>query len=206
MSPRTATPHTATRAGRCHASGLTLVELLTVVSILGILLAVAMPNMSVWMSNQRVRTEAQTLIAGLQLARSEAIVNNTRVLFRLEGTGGGWLVRRATTGCNFEPPNPDDRLVQRHAPSGASSVLTVSPFSDAGAQTAATGATDFVFGPGGMQTCVGTLGINSFRALVVAATGATDLRRIVTSGAGRALLCDPDPNGRLSSTDPRRCP
>ncbi|MDO9200027.1 MAG: GspH/FimT family pseudopilin [Hydrogenophaga sp.] len=184
--------------------GITLVELLTVVSILGILLAIAMPNMSIWMANQRVRTEAQTLLAGLQLARSEAILNNTRVLFRLEGTAGGWLVRRATTGCNFEPPDPDDRLVQRHVPSGASSALTISPFSDAGAQTAAAGATDFVFGPGGMQACVGTLSLTPFRALGVAATGATDLRRIVTSSAGRALLCDPDV--RLSSTDPRRCP
>lgn len=181
-------------------------ELLTVVSILGILLAVAMPNMSIWMSNQRVRTEAQTLLAGMQLARSEAILNNTRVLFRLEGTAGGWVVRRATTGCTFTPPNPDDRLVQRHPASAASSPITVDSFADAGAETAAAGATDFVFGPGGMQSCAGQFGINQFRALGVSTTGATDLRRIVTSGAGRALLCDPDPSERLSTADPRRCP
>lgn len=206
MPLKTAMPSDTHSVGGRFARGVTLVELLTVVSILGILLAVAMPNMSVWMSNQRVTTEAQTLISGLQLARSEAILNNTRVLFRLEGTAGGWLVRRATTGCNFEPPTPDDRLVQRHVPGAASAAVTVGRFSDANAATSAANATDFVFGPSGMQACVGTLNINPFRSLTVNATGATDLRRVVTSAAGRALLCDPDSNNRLSSSDPRRCP
>lgn len=190
--------------GPRHARGLTLVELLTVVSLLGIMLALAIPNLSGWMANQRVRTEAQTLLTGLQLARSEAIRNNTRVLFRLDGTNGGWLVRRATTGCNFTPPDPDTTLVQRHVPTATT--VTVARFSDPGAQTAAAGANDFVFGPNGLQACVGTLGLNPFRSLAVSGTGAADARRIVTSAAGRALLCDPDPSNRLATGDPRRCP
>lgn len=187
-----------------HQYGVTLVELLTVTSIIGIVLAIGLPNLSQWMSSQRLRAEAETLIKGLQLARSEAILTNLNVLFLLEGSNGGWVIRRSSGGCNFVPPEPDNLIVRRHLPSAGSAALTILPFSDAAAQTASPESTAFVFGPSGMQVCTNAAGIDSFRSLRLEVSGATDVRRIVTSAAGRTLLCDPD--SKLSASDPRRCP
>jgi len=63
--------------------GFSLVELIVGMAILGVLLAIAMPAFSNWLRNAKVRTAAESVQNGLQLARAEAVRRNTTVGFRL---------------------------------------------------------------------------------------------------------------------------
>lgn len=65
-----------------RTQGFTLVEMLTVLTIVAIGLAVAMPSLRAAVVGQRVRATATDLMSSLLLARSEAIKRNDQV--RLE--------------------------------------------------------------------------------------------------------------------------
>jgi type IV fimbrial biogenesis protein FimT len=84
--------------------GFTLVELITTLSVLGILVAVAAPSLANLLANNRMATATNSIIAGLQTARSEAITREVPMVFcarNLSGTdcsgtlsnlAQGWLV------------------------------------------------------------------------------------------------------------------
>ncbi len=56
----------------CTQSGFTLYELMIAVLIVGVVLTLGMPNMTVFMANSRITTTSNDLHAAFQLARSEA--------------------------------------------------------------------------------------------------------------------------------------
>lgn len=63
--------------------GFSLVELLAGIVIVSLLFAIAAPNFSVWIQNQQIRTAAESILNGLQLARSEAVKSNGTATFNL---------------------------------------------------------------------------------------------------------------------------
>ena len=88
--------------------GISFIEIAIGLAILGIGIAWAIPNYSVWMQNMQIRNMAESIVGGLQLARSEAINRNASVEFVLtdvdpiEGNkdttlvnsaGRNWMVR-----------------------------------------------------------------------------------------------------------------
>ena len=68
--------------------GFTAAELMIVLAIVGILTAIAAPNMATMIKVQRVRTAAFDIVAGLTLARSEALKRNSPVT--LTPNSGSW--------------------------------------------------------------------------------------------------------------------
>ena len=73
--------------------GFTLVEMMTVVSILLILAILAGPAFNELIAQQRVQVAATDLFTSLLRARSEAIKQNTDVTLTPVGTwNGGWVV------------------------------------------------------------------------------------------------------------------
>lgn len=71
---------------RLNAKGFSLVELLVTVSVVGILAAIAIPNFSSTLQNNRAETEVSDLQRALNYARLEAI--NRGVNVRIAPTSG----------------------------------------------------------------------------------------------------------------------
>lgn len=77
-------------------SGFTLTEMVITLAIVGVLLAAAIPSYRSWVNNTQIRTAAESVQNGLQLARAEAVRRNTRVSFTLNGNS--WSVDALAVG------------------------------------------------------------------------------------------------------------
>ena len=78
-------------------TGLTLLELVTVVCIAGILMAIATPSFMKVIADNRFSTHANRLVTALAYTRSEAITRGTQVTIKHKGAAaqiwdGGWDV------------------------------------------------------------------------------------------------------------------
>ena len=88
--------------------GLTLIELVTVITILGILLAIGGMGYATWQKNQQIRAAVESIQNGLRFAQQEAVKRNTAIEFLLTNgsitdpnatpstTGTKWMVRIPT--------------------------------------------------------------------------------------------------------------
>ena len=78
----------------CHSlqRGFSLIELTIVIALFGILAAMAMPTFSTFIANARIRTAAEGMLNGLQIARAEAVRRNTYVNFQIGADNISWNV------------------------------------------------------------------------------------------------------------------
>jgi type IV fimbrial biogenesis protein FimT len=69
--------------------GVTLIEAMVALTIMGVLLATGVPSFSQFLQNRKVRNAAEALHNGLSLAKAEAVRRNTNITFTL-GAGSAW--------------------------------------------------------------------------------------------------------------------
>ena len=79
-------------------SGFTLIELMVALAVVAILISVGLPKMSIFFKGNRMVTNANDLLAGLHIARSEAIKRNTRVSI-CKSTNAGDAEPKCATGA-----------------------------------------------------------------------------------------------------------
>ena len=193
--------------------GFSLVELMITLAVLGMLLAIGLPNMGTWLQNTQIRNAAESINSGLNFARAEAVKRNTTVRFQLVNDmtntcqivsdGKNWVVSldATTANCDAEPSDTVlPRILQKRASSEGSP----------NAQITATGGTAVLFNGLGRAT-IGSLTQIDVRNLANGAcktpTGTEPMRclRIQVSTGGQVRMCDPGVSAATDPNDPRLC-
>lgn len=188
--------------------GFSLIELIVGMLILGILLALAMPGFSNWLHNARVRTTAESVQNGLQLARAEAVRRNTPVLFSLVTTtdagcardpaGPNWVISLddPTGKCDEAPSDDaDPRIIQSRSAAEGGAAVTIDSdqssflFNSLGRLTTPAGNVNFLITR--EEDCLEKAG--PVRCL-----------RVMVSIGGQIRMCDPDP--ALPAGHTQACP
>lgn len=107
--------------------GFSVIELLIVLAVLGAMLGLALTSYTTTIASTRTRATAESILAGLQLARSEAIRRNTPMRFQIVSNltnacayatnTAVWIVSQTdqvskgdvAALCHAEPWNPPDQ-------------------------------------------------------------------------------------------------
>lgn len=99
------------RIGSMSQRGISLVEVLISIALVALLIALAAPNFAAWIQSSQIRAASESMLAGLQLARGEAVRRNIPVAFTLTDSltnscaastsGTSWVVSvdDPTGGC-----------------------------------------------------------------------------------------------------------
>jgi type IV fimbrial biogenesis protein FimT len=171
---------TSNRPCRTVVRGFTLIELMTVMAVVAVMAALAAPAVREQIANFRIRSAAEGIVAGLNLARAEAARRNSPVTLTLSATGGGWEVAQVSPALTIQSRSGGETAGITVASSTASLVATFLP----------TGIVD-------------TSGAARLEQVTVSSdVPRTNSRRINILGGGLIRLCDP---GVVDSSDARAC-
>ena len=66
-----------------YQHGVTLIELMITITVFGIAISLGAPAYTEWIQNTQIRTAAESVLSGLQLARAEGLKRNATVRFQL---------------------------------------------------------------------------------------------------------------------------
>jgi len=158
----------------------------------------AVPRFSDWLRNARIRTSAEAIQNGLQLARAEAVRRNATVRFQLvnslddtcalDTTGPHWVVSM---------DNPAGQCAAAPSDTVAPRIIQVRNRAEGSQQTqVAAGQSAFVFNGLGRLTPVpvADVGIAVFSTpggTCPASNPSERCLRLVVSGFGQIRMCDP---------------
>ena len=200
-------------------TGVSLIELMIGLTIVGIGLVMGAPSFSEWMQNTRIRTAAESIQAGLNLARAEAIRRNAPVRFQfvdnltstcaLSTSGTNWVVNLTSStspasSCASAPSTTTSPFIVQTSPIvGSATQVTVTAgqstvsFNGLGRQTASTNPT----------VAVGALTIDvaSSAGTCIAASGSLRCLRVVVSTLGQVRMCDPSVTSSGTNNGPTAC-
>lgn len=174
-----------------RARGVTLIELMVGLTIMAIALAAGAPSIAEWIQNGQIRTAADSVLNGIQTARTEAIRRNAAVAFTLTtpaaAGGTGWDIT-LMSGQSVQA-KPDGEGSQRV-------VLTVTPAD----------ATTVTFSGLGRRLPTNQDGSPALSQIDVGnpsmdASARRDMQITISAG-GEIRMCDP----KVTDTaDPRKC-
>jgi type IV fimbrial biogenesis protein FimT len=194
--------------------GVTLIELLVGISILGLLMVMAAPGLSEWMANARVRASAEALSASLQFAKGEAVARNARVRFQLTSTLGADCAINTTGPHWVVNMDPDANAAALAGNCGvalsdtdAPRVLSRHNGREGGAATVVDGsASSLVFNGLGRVTPVPAGDVvfdvrGPNESDCVADGGTRTCLRVIVSAVGQVRTCSPS----VSSPHPEAC-
>jgi type IV fimbrial biogenesis protein FimT len=191
-----------------HRAGFSLIELLVVILIVGVSLAVGLPSYRIWIENAKIRTTAESIRNGLQLARSEAVRQNATMQFQFNagGTNSDWRVCPEDTPGNNVFAGCAKPLQEKPAAAAASDIKIYTD-KDIGTLTTNLTTSGVSAAANATFTAVGriqTPNIDLARIDVRNTNLGTNERNlvIVVSTGGAIRVCDPKLN---IAYDPRGC-
>lgn len=188
--------------------GFTLIELMIGIVILGMLIMLALPAYREWIANARIRTAAESVLNGLQLAKAQALGRNTQVRFQLVtsltsgctvgGSAPTWIISQddPTGKCDVAPSaTTAPRTIQTRDASEGSTNVTVTP--------TAAGAYVVTFdGFGRVANAASAPTRFDFTVPSSVSTTPRNLAIKISVPGGQISICDPQ---LTDTTDPRYC-
>lgn len=200
----------SSRCSRALARGFTLIELLITVTILATALAVLMPSVTTWVRNLAVRSSAESIRAGIEKARLEALRRNVPMGFwlvsdtsrtlsaacTLSSSGPSWVVSGVNPAgkCQASPSQTDDPLlVEKWSGAEVPGSVQVAAVDANGAA-----ATSVSFNSLGQAQTTGTPIV---RIDITSSTAGVRGLRVMVQAGGSVRMCDPN----VDSSDPRKC-
>ena len=190
---------------RPRARGFTLVELLVVVAVIGLVMLLALPNVSTWLQNTQIRNAAEATVSGLQIARTDALRRNRQVRFSfvdtldagcsLSAAGSSWVVSLAdpTGKCDVDASDTVDPFtVQKHSGQDGSPNATINSSAD----------TVTFGGLGAALAAVQITVANPAGGACQTAAGPMRCLQVNVSASGSVRMCDPAVS---DAADPRKC-
>lgn len=203
--------------------GFSLIELMVTLTVFGILTMAAIPSISEWLRNTRLRGQSESVLSGLQQARNEAVRRNRQVTFwlvnlptptqltstcTLASSANGWVVSidSPAGGCNAAPSLTVSPMIVRAqvaADGGAGVGINGSRLAADGTSAAATSIT--FDGLGRVVSTFADANRLLNRVNVAYATAQTTDRpmQIDIDASGGARLCD---TSITDTSDARACP
>jgi type IV fimbrial biogenesis protein FimT len=192
--------------------------MLVTMTVLGLLLLAVLPSAAEWMRNIEIRNAAESVSAGLQKARAEAVRRNQNVLFSLVSTAAGnpgaldascalsassasWVISLSSPvgRCNVAPSDTaTPQIIDKHAQGDGSPNVRLTVRAEG--CSASSSATQIAFNSlGRAATSPTPLRCIDFTHAV---TPHTRMRLVIDSGGGvRSCL----PDLPASTNDPRVC-
>lgn len=176
---------------RAAQSGISLIEIMVAVAIIGVMFALGMPAYSTWIQNTQIRTAAEAAMSGLQSAKNEAIQRNVTVQLQFPNA--------ANTAWNLNLSSERDRdpaLRSRAADEGSPNATIA--FTPGGANTVTFSSLGRVVPNSDGSPTLTQIDIDNPTIAVVA--DRRSLRILIPAG-GAIRLCDP----KVAAGDPRAC-
>lgn len=187
-----------------HQGGVSLIELSAGLAILGVTMAVGIPDFVNWIRNIQIRTAAESIQSGLQLARTEAVRRNAPVRFSLTSTAG-LDCDLSAAGVNWvvSLDDPSGKCANAPSETAAPRIIQARPAAEgAGGVTATTTQPDIRFnGIGKRSDAAVSTGATNIDISHVSGGNCASIGgpmrclRVVVSAGGQIRMCDPAVNG-----------
>lgn len=175
---------------RAAQAGISIIEVLVTIAILGVVMALGMPAYSTWIQNTQIRTAAESIINGLQAAKNEAVRRNVNVQFKLDsGNTAQWRVNLGSS--------PDDNPLQSRSGDEGTPNATVTR-TPGDADTVTFSALGRVVANADATPSLTQVDIDN--PLIAVVADRRNLRIILPPG-GAFRMCDP----KVAAGDPRAC-
>ena len=175
--------------------GFTLYELLTTIMIIGVIMAIGVPNMAEFTQNSRLTSTSNDMLASFYIARSEAARSKSNITICASANsldpaavcGGtfndGWIVFVDLNG-DLVHDAPAETIVRAYPPVATGVVVTV----NANSNYFAFAGTGLGRGDVGGNPALSTVMICDSRGIDVAPGGRATARRLVATPIGRATI------------------
>lgn len=187
--------------------GLSLIELMIGIVIVGILMMAGVRSFGSWNQNQQIRVAAESILNGMQLSRAEAVNRNAATRFVLcGGATAAWEILAASAtaplpsaslacGVGSNAQAGEERVQERLASEGSR---------NAQIQVTPNGAKAVTFNSLGrvIANTFGDAGSASITQVDVTNPQGNRPLRITVSAGGSLRMCDPS---LAAGTDPRAC-
>jgi type IV fimbrial biogenesis protein FimT len=185
--------------------GITLVEIVVALSIVVTVMLTGMPNLSAWIQNTQVRTTAESIQNGLQLARSEAARRNTSVHFQFtSSTDNSCALSTTVANWVVSLDDPADACGSAVSDTVAPRIIQTRSNTEGTVRTAIVASQSMISFSGlGRSSGAFTVNISNPTAGTCKNAGGTvRCLRILVSAMGQIRLCDP---ALSDAHDPQYC-